>query len=110
MRRLRRDLFIAFIAITGTLAVIPIFVYLYFASYLESEQTLMSHNDYGVVLLDRKNRPFFAFYKAKLKREVSLSEIPKNTQQAIIAIEDKDFYHHSGFSIKSIIRAFVSDV
>jgi len=34
-----------------------------------------------------------------------LSQIPKRLLQATIAIEDRDFYKHNGFSIKGIVRA-----
>jgi penicillin-binding protein 1A len=36
---------------------------------------------------------------------VPLSEIPLTMQQAIIAIEDNRFYHHTGFDIEGILRA-----
>ena len=32
-------------------------------------------------------------------------KIPKNVIDSVIAIEDKDFYNHSGISLKSILRA-----
>ncbi|MFA6253251.1 MAG: penicillin-binding protein [Patescibacteria group bacterium] len=35
---------------------------------------------------------------------VTISELPDYIKQATIAIEDKDFYNHSGISIKGIIR------
>lgn len=35
---------------------------------------------------------------------VTISELPDYVKQATIAIEDKDFYNHSGISIKGIIR------
>ncbi|MCD7841614.1 MAG: transglycosylase domain-containing protein, partial [Lachnospiraceae bacterium] len=37
---------------------------------------------------------------------VSLSEIPLNLQNAIIAIEDSRFYEHSGIDLRGIARAF----
>ena len=37
---------------------------------------------------------------------VSLSEMPLFLRQATIAIEDKEFYRHSGFSITGTLRAF----
>jgi len=40
---------------------------------------------------------------------VSLSDIPQNLIYATIVIEDKDFFHHKGFSLKGIIRALIVD-
>ncbi len=78
---------------------------MYFAKDLQSKEGIMNKNDTGVTLLDRDNKPFFAFYEAKQQEFVPLSQIPLHAQQAIIATEDKDFYTHPGFSIKAIVRS-----
>lgn len=70
----------------------------------------MYKNDHGIVLLDRNNKPFFTFYDGKHKKFVPLSKIPDVLENAVIAAEDKDFYNHSGFSFKSIARAFWSNI
>lgn len=41
---------------------------------------------------------------------VPLSDIPLNVRNATIAIEDKDFYKHGGFSVWAIFRTAVTDV
>ncbi|MCL5784862.1 MAG: PBP1A family penicillin-binding protein [Patescibacteria group bacterium] len=110
MTWLRRDLLVAFFAVTIFLCLIPILTYIHFASDLAPRETLINHNDQGIKLFDSKSRLFFTFYDAKLKKEVPLSNIPKVTQQAIIAMEDKDFYSHPGFSITAMIRAFFEDI
>jgi membrane peptidoglycan carboxypeptidase len=40
---------------------------------------------------------------------VKLADIPKYTQQATIALEDKDFYKHGGVSIRGLIRGVILD-
>jgi 1A family penicillin-binding protein len=97
----------AFFAIGFLIIAIPIITYAYFTNDLGSKDRIMNRNDEGVVLLDRYNKPFYTFYEGKTKTIVPLSSIPKHMQQAVIAIEDKDFYRHPGFSITSIIRAFL---
>lgn len=110
MRWLRRDILVAFFAVTTFVCFITIFTYISFASELAPRETLINHNDAGLKLFDSKNRLFFTFYDAKLKKETTLSDIPKVTQQAIIATEDKDFYSHPGFSPTAIIRAFFDNL
>lgn len=110
MKTFRRDLLVAFFGITFFLCMIPIFTYLYFAKDLSPRETLVSHNDSGLELFDMLNRPFFTFYQAKFKKEIPLSAIPKTTRQAIISIEDRNFYSHTGFSIRAIIRSFWEDI
>ena len=42
------------------------------------------------------------------RRSVTLDEIPKDLQHAVVAIEDERFYEHNGIDIKGIVRAGVS--
>ena len=41
---------------------------------------------------------------------IPYQEIPKNLINAIIAIEDNDFYKHWGISLTGIIRAFITNL
>ena len=41
---------------------------------------------------------------------VSIDKIPKNLQNAFVAIEDERFYEHNGIDIKGIIRAGVKGI
>lgn len=104
---LRLLLYYGFFTITATLALLPLQTHYQYASDLSSLNNLRNKKDTGLILLDRKDRPFFSFYSPRLREEIALSDIPKHTQQAIISIEDKDFYKHFGFSPKSILRAAV---
>lgn len=92
------------------MCVIPIITYFYFASTLASKETLTRHNDTGIELLDQENRLFFTFYQAKHKHEITLLEITDISQQAVIAMEDKDFYSHPGFSVPAIFRSFFENI
>ena len=105
-----RDIFISFIAILSFAIFVPVYTYHYFAGDLTTKETIMNNNDTGVILLDRKNKPFYTFYQAKYKSFIPLSKIPIHMQQALIASEDKDFYNHSGYSLPAIIRSVISDL
>ncbi len=37
---------------------------------------------------------------------VPLSDVPVDTQHAVVAAEDRNFYEHSGFDVKGMLRAF----
>ena len=58
---------------------------------------------------DRLSRLIFIrrAVRARTDREnyVRLSDIPRDMQQAIIAVEDNRFYEHPGFDIQGILRA-----
>lgn len=109
-KNFNRELFLIVLAFLGFAIFIPIFTYIYFAKDLKDKNSIMNKNDTGVILLDRQNRPFFTFYQAKYKKFIPLSQIPKTMQLAVIASEDKDFYNHSGFSLRAIIRAMTMNL
>lgn len=88
----------------------PILTYLYFVRDLSSKENIINRKNEGLILEDRTGKPFFTFYEAKTKHTVPLSDISKQTQEAVIAIEDKDFYNHPGVSVSGIGRAIVADL
>lgn len=100
----------AIFAVTVLILAVPLITYAYFAHELESKERIMNFNDAGVVLVDKHDNPFFSFYQAKPKEYVSLRDVPREVQLAVIAIEDKDFYHHPGFSIRGIFRSFFVNI
>lgn len=57
-------------------------------------------------ILDRNGKLLYNIYVSENRTIIPLSEIPKSVQQATIAIEDKDFYHHGGINfVGGILRA-----
>lgn len=106
----RSDLLSIALFLVGFLITIPTFTYAYFARDLTSKEMIMNRGNTGVILEDDKGRPFFRLFQAKDKIYIPLSQIPKTTQEALIATEDKDFYLHPGFSLKSIIRSAIENI
>jgi membrane peptidoglycan carboxypeptidase len=49
-----------------------------------------------------------AFYEEN-RRDVTLDQISKVMQQAMVAAEDTRFYQHGGVDLKAVLRAFVSN-
>lgn len=56
-------------------------------------------------LFDRNGNLIYEIYTEKRRTPIKLSGLPPYVRQATIAIEDKDFYKHYGFSYSGIIRA-----
>lgn len=56
-------------------------------------------------IYDRNGQLLYDIYQNQNRTPVKLSEVPDYVKQATIAIEDKDFYKHSGFSIVGITRS-----
>lgn len=56
-------------------------------------------------IYDRDGELLYDIYEGQNRTPIKLSEIPNVIKQSTIAIEDKNFYKHSGFSVTGIIRS-----
>ena len=68
---------------------------------------LLSRRDLQVTtkIFDRNGALLFEIYNDQNRTPLPLTQIPKTMQEATIAIEDKDFYHHQAISLTGITRA-----
>lgn len=60
-------------------------------------------------ILDRNGKTLYTIYKDENRTLVTLPHISPYLIHATIAIEDKDFYNHHGFSIRGILRAAITN-
>lgn len=56
-------------------------------------------------LFDRNGILLYEIFDEENRTPIPLTEIPDTIKNAVIAIEDKDFFIHNGFSLSGIIRA-----
>ncbi|MEK7075571.1 MAG: transglycosylase domain-containing protein, partial [Patescibacteria group bacterium] len=56
-------------------------------------------------LFDRNGKLLYEIYAGTRRSPVKIDELPDHIKNATIAIEDKDFYKHSGFSFTGIARS-----
>jgi len=88
------------------IALIPF--YYYILKDLPSPTVLTSNNlPQSTQIFDRNGKLLYTIYGKKNQTFVPLSSIPKQVQQATIAVEDKDFYKHGPIDFRGIARAFV---
>ena len=97
--------FIAGICVTIIFVVIPYGSYMWLKA-LPNPQ-LLSRRDLEVTtkIFDRNGALLYEIYADENRTPLHLSDIPQMVQEATIAIEDKNFYQHPGFSLLAIIRA-----
>jgi 1A family penicillin-binding protein len=60
-------------------------------------------------ILDRNGEILFRIYEDENRTPISIESLPHHVIQATIAIEDKNFYEHAGFSVEGITRAFIAN-
>ncbi len=56
-------------------------------------------------IFDRHGFLLYEIYAEQNRIPVPLKDIPQSLKEATIAIEDKEFYNHPGFSVRGILRA-----
>lgn len=72
------------------------------ASEIATAQTTILYYDDGVTELGRLGEAN--------RVSIEFDQIPVQTQQAMLAAEDREFYEHGGFSIRGISRAVVTNL
>lgn len=60
-------------------------------------------------ILDRNGELLFRIYEDENRTLINLSELPPHVIDATIAIEDKYFFAHRGFSASGIMRAMIAN-
>lgn len=90
---------------------IPLFIfvglfYFFVLKDLPSPQKLATSNlSKSTQIYDRNGTLLYTIYGNQNQTFIPLTTIPKNVQNATIAIEDKDFYHHGAIDVRGILRA-----
>lgn len=92
-----------FCAIFGFLVFTVAFAWV--AKDLPSPNKVVRREGFATKIFDRNNEPLYAVYREEKRIPVSFSETPEVLRQATVAIEDKEFYRHPGFSARGILRA-----
>ncbi len=91
--------------VIGTLLAIFAAV-IFFATQIPNPSDLTSRDiAQATKIYDRNNTLLYDIYNEENRTPVKLEEVPEVVKQATIAIEDKDFYKHGGFSVVGITRA-----
>ncbi|MBI3397032.1 penicillin-binding protein, partial [Candidatus Woesebacteria bacterium] len=59
-------------------------------------------------LFDRNGKLIYEFYTKERRTPIKIDDLPEYVWQSTVSIEDKDFFHHYGFSPTGIARAMLS--
>ena len=71
-------------------------------SELSTAQTTIFYYDDGVTEIGRLGEAN--------RESIDIAQIPLETQQAVLAAEDRQFYQHGGFSVRGISRAILNNL
>ena len=71
-------------------------------------ENIYAHIDTSSILYDKDGSEIDKVYYSEDRQLISISEIPQDTKDAFIAIEDKTFYKHHGFNLRRMIGAVIN--
>ncbi len=62
------------------------------------------------VYYDDGKTPIGVFFEKTHRKYIPYREIPADFVNALVAAEDRNFFHHHGFDFKAILRAFIANL
>ena len=82
----------------------------YFSQDLPPIDSLKNYKPKTVTFFYSDDGRVVGEYSEERRIVVPLAKIPMHVRNAFIAAEDANFYHHQGFDIQAIIRAFIRNM
>lgn len=93
----------------GVFTLLVVFLFAWFAKDLPTPGKIRSlTTEASTRLFDRNMQPLYTISGEKKRILIDSQEIPEIMRQAVIALEDRDFYQHPGIDARSIVRAIVT--
>jgi 1A family penicillin-binding protein len=110
LSRLQKTKLLTYLAVGSLAGVIglSIFVTVVFAVFsfgLPDPNKVVRREGFSTIIYDKSGKTLYDVYQDANRIPLDITSIPKTLQQATIAIEDKDFYKHTGYDIFGILRA-----
>ena len=105
----KKKLLVIGLPIIAFLIITPLVTYALLWRDIADPERLMNRSNTGVELLDASGQVFYSTGTSKPLNRLKLSEISKATTDALVSSEDKDFYKHSGVSLKGLVAALYAN-
>ncbi len=86
------------------------FIYAYQEIRLDADKLINYKPEISTVLLDRNGEQLAYVFKKHHRLYARYDEIPGDLIEALIAVEDTQFFEHPGINVDAIIRAIVIDI
>ena len=84
--------------------VVMVIIFAYVARDLPSPDRIVRREGFATKIFDRNSELLYDVYDSQRRIPVNIVDIPLVVQQATVAIEDKNFYSHSGFDPLTPLR------
>ncbi|KXK10930.1 MAG: Penicillin-binding protein 1F [Microgenomates bacterium OLB23] len=80
-------------------------MFIFLSRNLPEPGNIRRNTGFSTQILDRDGKSLYELYEDKNRIPVSINDVPETLKQATIAIEDKSFYSHQGFSTWGMVRS-----
>jgi membrane peptidoglycan carboxypeptidase len=94
----------------GAVALTPAVTSIADAGRSVEEELFLSPLDQRSVVLDRNGGTLATLYGEQNRAPVALVDIPQHVRDAIIVVEDENFYSHDGVNLRATVRALFENV
>ncbi len=91
------NLFRLFLVGLGIFLVLTLILFAWFSKDLPNPTKVVRRDGFTSRIFDRNGKLIYDVYKDAKRNPVEWADIPEYLKKATIAVEDKDFYKHSGF-------------
>jgi len=89
--------FRALLALIGIGFVVLVILFIWFSKDLPTPSKVVRRDGYSSKVYDRNGKPLYDIYDQAKRDPVAFSDVPDYLKKATVAVEDKEFYKHSGF-------------
>lgn len=100
---------LAFFSVLGGIFVFSV-LFAWYAKDLPRPDRVVRREGFATKIFDRNGKQLWDVFAEQRRIPTSLDAVPLHLRQAVIAIEDKDFYKHEGFDPRGILRAVANIV
>ena len=110
-RRGRKKLFPNLIVIFFTVVVIgflaTVGIFAWYAKDLPNPAKVQRKEGFSTIIYDRSGELLYDIFADQNRIPVDIEDTPRDLKNATVAIEDRDFYKHEGYSTRGMMRAFL---
>ncbi len=94
----------------GTAAALGYFEYRRYLSELPEIDGIADFSPSVISTVYSSDGEIIGEFGIQKRRPAKLVEIPKLMKEAVLAVEDTDFYYHRGVNVKGMLRAFLENI
>lgn len=90
--------------------VIMFMMFAWFSRSLPDPNSIVRHDGFSTKIADREGGTLYELFTDYNRIPIKLIDVPMDLQHATVAVEDKEFYSHQGFSTWGMIRGLLRGI